>query len=63
MIHKKSFFNHEFPCYPQKIIKSFKLLNNREELWNDVGNTALCKLLTLIWVGFLGVLFELEEGR
>ena len=34
MIRKKAFLNHKSPCHPLKI---FKLLNKREERWNNVG--------------------------
>ena len=40
MIHKASLFNDEPLCYLLKTIKSFKLLNEREEGWNNVGKTA-----------------------
>ena len=33
--------NHKSSCYSLKTIKSFKLLNKREERWNNVGKTAV----------------------
>ena len=38
MIRKTSSLNHESPCHPLKIIK---LMNKREERWNNVGKTAV----------------------
>ena len=38
MIRKTSFLKHESPSYPLEI---FKLLNKREERWNNVGETAV----------------------
>lgn len=38
IIRKTSSLNHESPCHPLKIIK---LMNKREERWNNVGKTAV----------------------
>ena len=38
MIRKTSSLNHESLCHPLKIIK---LMNKREERWNNVGKTAV----------------------
>ena len=35
------FLNFESPCYPLKTIKSFELLNKREERRNNVGKTVV----------------------
>ena len=38
MIRKTSFLNQESPCRP---LKTFKVLNEREERRNNVGKTAV----------------------
>ena len=46
MIRKTSFLNHESPCH---LLKIFKLLNKREERWNNVGKTTCNFFSNYLW--------------
>ena len=54
MIRKTPLFSHESPCPPLKI---FKLLNQREERWNNVGKTVV--IFPHIFREMLGALVRL----